>query len=83
MGSPCTQAFRTIDPGLGYGDWALWKYTLNTSLGASAMPYIFVTPPQQVASADLLSYVLHYSMGTDAPKTQPPAVSSRSRRCHS
>jgi feruloyl esterase len=55
------------DPGVGYGNWALWKYTLNTSLGASAMPYIFVTPPQQVASADLLSYVLRYSMDTDAP----------------
>lgn len=57
-----------LDRGIANGDWALWKYILNTSLGASAVPYIFVTPPEQVAGPDLLSYVLNFSFDTDAPK---------------
>lgn len=57
-----------LDRGIANNDWALWKYILNTSLGASAVPYIFVTPPLQVAGPDLLSYVLNFSFDVDAPK---------------
>jgi pimeloyl-ACP methyl ester carboxylesterase len=56
------------DRGIFNGDWAHWKYVLNTSLGATAVPYIFVTPPVQVTSAELLNFVLNFNMDVDAPK---------------
>lgn len=66
-GQPLYASFP-YDPGLAGSNWAFWKYTLNTTLGASAVPYIFVTPPVQLTTNELLPYALAFSMETDAPK---------------
>lgn len=56
------------DPGMRTGGWSVWKYFINTTLGAGAMPYIFTTPANALAPNALVNGLLNYSMETDAPK---------------
>jgi feruloyl esterase len=55
------------DPGIGAPGWRAWKLgaanparansAINMTLGAGALPYIFTTPPDAVAAADLARYI--------------------------
>ena len=64
------------DPGIAGAGWRFWKLDagfaplpFNTIIGASAMGYIFTTPPDQPSLADGgLGYQLGFSMDRDAPK---------------
>lgn len=56
------------DPGMRSGGWSVWKYFINTTLGAGSLPYIFTTPPNLLAPTALVDGLLKYSMETDAPK---------------
>jgi pimeloyl-ACP methyl ester carboxylesterase len=64
------------DPGIAGANWRFWKLDagfaplpFNTLIGASAMGYVFSTPPDAPSLADGgLGYQLSFSMDTDAPK---------------
>lgn len=56
------------DPGMRSGGWSVWKYFINTTLGAGSLPYIFTTPPNALAPDALVDGLLNYSMDKDAPK---------------
>lgn len=70
------------DAGIGEWGWRLWKLELPfpnpdptipnsiiATMGGSALPYIFMTPPVQVPGAGhgLIDYLLNYNFDTDAP----------------
>jgi hypothetical protein len=64
------------DPGVAGAGWRFWKLDagfaplpFNTLIGASAMGYVFTTPPDAPNLADAgLGYQLRFNMDTDAPK---------------
>jgi acetyl esterase/lipase len=64
------------DPGIAGAGWRFWKLDagfapvpFNTIIGASAMGYVFSTPPDAPSLADGgLGYQLRFNMDTDAPK---------------
>ncbi|HSV35741.1 MAG TPA: tannase/feruloyl esterase family alpha/beta hydrolase [Ramlibacter sp.] len=64
------------DPGIAGGNWRFWKIDagfaplpFNTLIGASAMGYVFTSPPDAPNLADGgLGYQLGFNMDTDAPK---------------
>ena len=70
------------DAGVGEIGWRLWKLAMPfpnpdptipnsiiATMGGSALPYIFMTPPVQVPGAGhgLIDYLLGYNFDTDAP----------------
>lgn len=70
------------DAGVGEMGWRLWKLAMPfpnpnptipnsiiATMGGSALPYIFMTPPVQVPGAGhgLIDYLLNYNFDTDAP----------------
>jgi len=57
-----------FDPGVKSSGWAIWKNFINVTLGATATPYIFTTPPVQVGQNELQAFLTNYSMDNDAPK---------------
>ena len=69
-----------VDGGVGTGNWRLWKiespippwdhYPIIATMGASALQYIFSTPPVAVAGSTdaLMKSLLAYNFDTDAPK---------------
>lgn len=64
------------DPGIAGANWRFWKLDagfaplpFNTLIGASAMGYVFTTPPDAPDLADGgMGYQMRFSMDTDAPK---------------
>jgi pimeloyl-ACP methyl ester carboxylesterase len=64
------------DPGIAGAGWRFWKLDagfaplpFNTLIGASAMGYVFTSPPDAPNLADAgLGYQLRFNMDTDAPK---------------
>jgi feruloyl esterase len=56
------------DPGIAGAGWRVWKLgmpnpgransAINMTLGAGALPYVFTTPPETVAAADIAHYML-------------------------
>jgi feruloyl esterase len=69
------------DAGIGDGGWRVWKLgfpappgaplvnnAINVTLGATALPYVFVTPPDPVPAADLVRYMLEFDFDRDAPR---------------
>ncbi len=56
------------DPGVLSNGWSIWKTFINVTLGATSTPYMFTTPPTQVAQADLQAYLTTFNFDTDAPK---------------
>lgn len=65
-----------LDPGIAGANWRFWKLDagfaplpFNTLIGASAMGYVFTTPPDAPSLADGgMGYQMRFSMDTDAPK---------------
>lgn len=70
------------DAGIGEMGWRIWKLampfpnpdptipnSLIATMGGSALPYVFMTPPVQVPGAGhgLIDYLLSYNFDTDAP----------------
>src|SRR5690606_20425634 len=70
------------DAGVGEMGWRIWKLAMPFSnpdptipnsiiatMGGSALPYIFMTPPVQVSGAGhgLIDYLLGYDFDRDAP----------------
>ncbi|WP_081082731.1 tannase/feruloyl esterase family alpha/beta hydrolase [Burkholderia cepacia] len=56
MGTQLYSSFP-LDPGVGGSGWANWKTYINVALGGASTPYIFTTPPVQVAPADFQSFL--------------------------
>jgi pimeloyl-ACP methyl ester carboxylesterase len=69
------------DAGIASPGWRAWKIgfpappeaprinnAINMTLGASALPYIFVTPPVAVSSDGLAKYMMTFNFDLDAPK---------------
>lgn len=64
------------DPGIAGANWRFWKLDagfaplpFNTLIGASAMGFVFTTPPDAPSLADGgMGYQMRFSMDTDAPK---------------
>ena len=69
-----------VDGGVGTGNWRLWKvespippwdhYPIIATMGASALQYIFTTPPVAVAGSTdaLMKSLLAFNFNSDAPK---------------
>ena len=69
-----------VDGGVGTGNWRLWKiespippwdhYPIIATMGASALQYIFTTPPVPVAGSTdaLMKSLLAFNFDSDAPK---------------
>ncbi len=69
-----------VDGGVGTGNWRLWKiespippwdhYPIIATMGASALQYIFTTPPVAVAGSTdaLMKSLLAFNFDADAPK---------------
>jgi len=70
------------DAGVGEMGWRVWKLAMPfpnpdptipnsiiATMGGSALPYIFMTPPKAVSGAGhgLIDYLLGYNFDTDAP----------------
>ena len=72
------------DTGLGTFGWRIWKIgtsptstpnSIIATLGGGSLPYIFMTPPDEVAGATpdqnglaVYDYLLNYDFDTDAPR---------------
>ncbi|HEV8366693.1 MAG TPA: tannase/feruloyl esterase family alpha/beta hydrolase [Pyrinomonadaceae bacterium] len=68
-----------FDTGIGTFGWRKWKIgaptppplinnAINLTLGASALPYVFVAPPDTPQSGQLVSYIFQFDFDTDAPR---------------
>jgi feruloyl esterase len=66
------------DPGIASVGWRIWKLGVpnparanngaNLTLGASALPYVFMTPPERPAARDLAKYAFAFDFDRDAPR---------------
>ena len=69
------------DAGLAAPGWRVWKIgfpappeaplvnnAINLTLGATALPYIFVTPPVPVPANGLAKYMMNFNFELEAPK---------------
>lgn len=69
------------DAGIGAPGWRVWKIgfpaapgaplvnnAINLTLGATALPYVFVTPPDAISANDLVRYMLNFNFDLDAPR---------------
>jgi pimeloyl-ACP methyl ester carboxylesterase len=69
------------DAGVASPGWRVWKIgfpappeaprvnnAINLTLGATALPYIFVTPPVAVSADGLVKYMMTFNFDLDAPK---------------
>jgi hypothetical protein len=69
------------DAGIGTPGWRVWKIgfpappgeplvnnAINLTLGAGAVPYIFMTPPDLVPGDGLVSYMFNFDFDQDAPR---------------
>jgi feruloyl esterase len=67
------------DAGVGDPGWRIWKIgfpsappfinnAINLTLGAGAVPYVFMTPPDTPAGNQLVQYMLEFDFDLDAPR---------------
>jgi len=69
------------DAGIGAPGWRVWKIgfpaapgallvnnAINLTLGATALPYVFVTPPDAISANDLVRYTLNFNFDLDVPR---------------
>ena len=69
------------DAGVGAPGWRVWKIgfpaphgappvnnAINLTLGVTAVPYVFVTPPDAISANDLVRYMLNFNFDLDAPR---------------
>jgi len=69
------------DAGVGAPGWRVWKIgfpaapgaplvngAINLTLGASALPYVFMTPPDQIGGNELARYMFDFDFDADAPR---------------
>ena len=67
------------DAGVGTPGWRVWKIgfpgpppfvnnAINLTLGASALPYVFVTPPDAISANNLVAYMMTFNFDLDAPR---------------
>ncbi len=69
------------DAGIGTPGWRVWKIgfpappgaplvnnAINLTLGATAVPYVFVTPPDAVPASGLVQYMMNFNFDLDAPR---------------
>jgi feruloyl esterase len=69
------------DAGIAAPGWRVWKIgfptapgapltngAINLTLGATAVPYVFVTPPDAVSANDLVRYMMNFNFDADAPR---------------
>jgi len=69
------------DAGIGTPGWRVWKIGfpaapgqplvnngINLTLGAGALPYVFMTPPDLVSPDGLVSYMFGFDFDRDAPR---------------
>jgi hypothetical protein len=69
------------DAGIAAPGWRVWKIgfpaapgqplvnnAINLTLGAGALPYVFMTPPDLVPASGLVSYMFGFDFDADAPR---------------
>ena len=66
------------DPGIASPGWRIWKIgapnpthtnsAINLTLGASAIPYVFMTPPDTPSAGEIVRYVFGFDFNKDAPR---------------